>query len=184
LALCEDLQGNFRCKHWCILHFGLACRSLNGEGQSPWGGGRAMIGGRSDQIVLLRFATGGRPGLTHHGNGHRPRPARRGGSLHCSHWQARAPPHELSIQDSSGGRPVRDPGRDTTLGQRLGPASPAGNQAPCETTTAYRSQGMIQSTSAESRCKRPTGRFSWGMIPIPIPIPSAAPELRESEVDP
>ncbi len=43
---------------------------------------------------------------------------------------------------------------------------------------------MIQSTSAQSRCKRSIGRFTCGMSPKPILIPSLALALRESEVDP
>jgi hypothetical protein len=84
-----------------------------------------MIGGRSDQRVLLPFASSG-PGRLECAESKR----------QISHLRARAPPHELRTSGSSTSvRSDRDPDADTMLGQRLGPASPASNQAPSEATT-------------------------------------------------
>lgn len=81
-----------------------------------------MIGGRSDQRVLLPFASSG-PGRLECAENKR----------QISHLRARAPPHELRTSGSSTSvRSDRDPDADTMLGQRLGPASPANNQAPSE----------------------------------------------------
>ncbi len=72
-----------------------------------------MIGGRSDQRVLLPFASSG-PGRLECAENKR----------QISHLRARAPPHELRTSGSSTSvRSDRDPDADTMLGQRLGTAS-------------------------------------------------------------
>jgi hypothetical protein len=60
----------------------------------------------------------------------------------------------------------RDLEADKTLGQRLGPASPASNQAPSEATTGIGVKALIQSTSVDKRCKRPNCPFTCAINPV------------------
>jgi hypothetical protein len=114
-----------------------------------------MIGGRSDQMVLLPFVSSGPARISWPRNY---RPAR--------HHRARAPPGAISIGSGASIQLRRDLEADKTLGQRLGPASPASNQAPSEATTGIGVKALIQSTSVDKRCKRPNGPFTCAISPV------------------
>jgi hypothetical protein len=79
-----------------------------------------MIGGRSNQMVLLPCISSGSARIAWTRN-YRQAP----------HQRARAPPGNTR-QDLARASTGPDLDADTTLGQRLAPASPASNQAPSE----------------------------------------------------